>query len=98
MFFLLFQAGIIEEMMEDTMEMMADDDELEEDVQNAVDQILNEVMSGKISKVPAVPEASISLPEPGTGTVPVEPEPEEEEEEVEEDLEEMQSRLQALRS
>jgi len=94
----MMKAGIIEEMMEDTMEMMADDDELEEDVQNAVDQILNEVMSGKISKVPAVPEASISLPEPGTGTVPVEPEPEEEDEEVEEDLEEMQSRLQALRS
>ena len=80
------------------MEMMEDDDELEEDVQNAVDQILNEAVSGKISKPKLVPEASISLPEPGTGTVPVEPEPEEEEEEVEEDLEEMQSRLQALRS
>ena len=98
-FFSLFQAGIIEEMMEDTMEMMEDDDELEEDVQNAVDQILNEAVSGKISKPKLVPEASISLPEVGTGTVPVEPEPEEEEEqEVEEDLEEMQSRLQALRS
>ena len=80
------------------MEMMEDDDELEEDVQNAVDQILNEAISGKISKIPAVPEASISLPEVGTDTVPVEPEPEEEREEVEEDLEEMQSRLQALRS
>jgi len=95
----MMKAGIIEEMMEDTMEMMEDDDELEEDVQNAVDQILNEAVSGKISKPKLVPEASISLPEVGTGTVPVEPEPEEEEEqEVEEDLEEMQSRLQALRS
>ena len=80
-------------MMEDTMEMY-EDDELEEDVQQEVDKVLAEIMSGKISKVPAVPEASIDLPEPSKEEVNVE----EEEAEVEDDLEEMQSRLQALRS
>ena len=81
--------------MEDTMEMY-EDDELEEDVQQEVDKVLAEIMSGKISKVPAVPEASIDLPEPSKEEVNVEEE--EAEAEVEDDLEEMQSRLQALRS
>merc|ERR1712001_442739 len=55
----MMKAGIIEEMMDDTMEMLEDDDELEEDVQKEVDKVLNEIMSGKISKAPMVPEASI---------------------------------------
>merc|ERR1711993_171379 len=90
----MMKAGIIEEMMDDTMEMLEDDDELEEDVQKEVDKVLNEIMSGKISKAPMVPEASIDIPEPSKE----EPNVEEEEAEVEEDLEETQSRLQALRS
>ena len=92
----VFQAGIIEEMMEDTMESLEDQDELEEDVQQEVDKVISEIMSGKISKMPAAPEASIDLPEPSKDEL--EPEKEEEEAEVEDDLEEMQSRLQALRS
>lgn len=82
--------------MDDTMEMLDDDTELDEDVQKEVDKVLDEIMSGKLSKAPAAPEASIRLPEPGSEELN---NPEEEEEaEVEEDLEEMQSRLQALRS
>merc|ERR1712001_215867 len=55
----MMKAGIIEEMMDDTMEMLEDDDELEEEVQTQVDQVIAEIMSGKISKAPMVPEASI---------------------------------------
>ncbi len=68
-------------------------DELEEDVQNEVDKILSELTldeSAKISKAPAAPEASLQLPEPEKDL--------EEDNEVEGELEEMESRLQALRS
>ena len=43
-----FQAGIIEEMLEDTMESMDDQEELEDAAQEEVDKILFEVTSGKI--------------------------------------------------
>lgn len=88
----MMKAGIIEEMMEDALETL-DDDELEEDVQEEVDKVIAEIMTGKVSKAAAVPEASIVLPEPSKEEL----QPEEPEEE-EEDLEEMQERLQALRS
>ena len=42
------QAGIIEEMMEDTLEMVGDDDELEEAAQEEVDKVLWELTAGKI--------------------------------------------------
>ena len=94
-----FQAGIMEEMMEDTMESLEPED-LEEDIQLEVDKILGELTADKSSKVkPGIKtQDSIRLPEvPGSSTIRDE-EPAEEEEEVEEDLAEMQSRLQALRS
>ena len=45
--FCLFQAGLLEEMLEDTFEGMEDQDELEEAAQDEVDKILFEVTSGK---------------------------------------------------
>lgn len=92
----MMKAGIIEEMMEDTFESLEDQDELEDDVQNEVDKVISEIMAGKISKMPAAPEASIDLPEPSREEL--EPKEEEEPEAEEEDLEEMAQRLQALRS
>ena len=89
----------MEEMMEDTMESLEPED-LEEDIQLEVDKILSELTADKSSKVkPGIKvQDSIRLPEvPGASTIRDE-EPAEEEEEVEEDLAEMQSRLQALRS
>ena len=89
----------MEEMMEDTMESLEPED-LEEDIQLEVDKILGELTADKSSKVkPGIKtQDSIRLPEvPGSSTIRDE-EPAEEEEEVEEDLAEMQSRLQALRS
>ena len=89
--FSFVKAGIIEEMMEDTMEMVEDVEELEEDVQKEVDKILHEITSDKIKGAPKIPETPIDLPEPEQEeeTVP---------EETEEELEEMRERLQALRS
>ena len=82
--------------MEDALDPLEDQDDLDEDVQQEVDNVIAEIMSGKVSKAPAAPEASIVLPEPSKEEL--NPEVEEEEAEVEDDLEEMQSRLQALRS
>jgi len=85
----MMKAGIIEEMLEDTMEGLGDEEELEEEVQGEVDKILAELTDGKLGEAPTVPEGSLAGPS--------KPQAEEEEEE-EDDLEEMQSRLQALRS
>ena len=41
------QAGIIEEMMEDTMESLDDQDELEEEAQEEVDKVLFEITAGQ---------------------------------------------------
>ena len=41
------QMGIIEEMMEDTMESIDDQDDLEEEAQEEVDKILFEITKGK---------------------------------------------------
>merc|ERR1711976_1040950 len=60
----MMKAGIIEEMMEDTFEALDDQDELEDDVQQEVDKVISEIMAGKLSKMPAAPEASLVLPEP----------------------------------
>ncbi|TRY78428.1 hypothetical protein TCAL_06905 [Tigriopus californicus] len=90
----MMKAGIIEEMMDDTMESLEDGEDMEESVQLEVDKVLSEVLADTnqaLSKAGRVPEASIDLPEP------VEDE-EEAKVEVEEDLEEMQERLQALRN
>jgi len=91
------KAGIIEEMVEDTMEMMEDTDELEDDVQTEVDKVLNELTTDVGKKLASAPkvsaEASISLPEPGEVELEAE-----DGDEVQEDLDEMQERLQALKS
>jgi len=87
----MMKAGIIEEMLDDTMEGLGDEEELEEEVQSEVDKILAELTDGKLGEAPTVPEGSLA----GPSKPQVE---EEEEEEEEDDLEEMQSRLQALRS
>merc|ERR1712004_457860 len=85
----MMKAGIIEEMLEDTMEGLGDEEELEEEVQGEVDKILAELTNGKLGEAPKVPEGSLASPS--------QPQQVEEEEE-DDDLEDMQSRLQALRS
>ena len=88
----------MEEMMEDAMGDTLDPEDLEEDIQLEVDKVLSEITADKNVKVkPALKtQDTLNLPEAGSATL--RDEPEEEEPEVEEDLAEMQERLQALRS
>ena len=62
----MMKAGVIEEMIEATFEAIDNPEELEEDVQQAVDNILYELTMGvkdKMAKAPQAPDASIALPE-----------------------------------
>nr|CAG4649721.1 EOG090X0EF4 [Scapholeberis mucronata]SVE93906.1 EOG090X0EF4 [Scapholeberis mucronata] len=83
----MMKAGIIEEMLEDTLEGLEDTEELEEAAQQEVDKVLWEITAGQLGKAPAAVTDSLPVSEP-VGAVADE----------EEDLEEMQSRLQALKS
>ncbi|XP_071510975.1 charged multivesicular body protein 3-like [Diadema antillarum] len=85
------KAGIIEEMMEDTFESL--DDVEEEATQEEIDKILFEVTAGKLSAAP-----SVSDEVPGGAEAAAAGPESEEEEEAEGDLQEMQARLEALRS
>uniref|UniRef100_A0A8C8GY13 Charged multivesicular body protein 3 n=2 Tax=Oncorhynchus TaxID=8016 RepID=A0A8C8GY13_ONCTS len=79
---------IREEMLEDTFESM-EDDEMEEAAEAEVDRILFEITAGALGKAPS--KVTDALPE-------MEPPAAASEDESEEDIEEMQSRLAALRS
>lgn len=90
----MMKAGIIEEMMEDTFESMEDTEEMEEAAAAEVDKVLWELTEGKLGEAPLPPDASVRDPVASTSKVAVN----EDEEEDEEDLKEMQNRLEALRS
>ncbi|XP_077283928.1 vacuolar protein sorting 24 [Arctopsyche grandis] len=86
----MMKAGIIEEMLDETMDSLEDTEEMEEEAQSEVDKILWELTQGKLGEAPAPPVASENTPIPTTSHV--------HDKEEEEDLDEMQSRLEALRS
>ncbi|XP_047489208.1 charged multivesicular body protein 3-like isoform X1 [Penaeus chinensis] len=88
----MMKAGIIEEMLEDTMESM-EPEELEEEAQEEIDKVLWEITAGELGKAPAT--VSDALPSEPTGAEAL---PQDSEEEAEEDMEEMRTRLEALRS
>ena len=46
-----FQAGIIEEMLEDTFESLEDQEELDEAAQEEVDKVLFEITAGKLEEL-----------------------------------------------
>ncbi|OWR41375.1 charged multivesicular body protein 3 [Danaus plexippus] len=81
----MMKAGIIEEMLDDTMSNLEDEEEMEEAAQSEVDKVLWELTQGKLGEAPAPPTAEA----PSTSKEP---------EEDETELDEMQSRLEALRS
>merc|ERR1712025_1292677 len=85
----MMKAGIIEEMMEDTMETVTEADDMEEEANEEIDKVLYELTAGKLGEAPAA--VKDTLPAPVA-------EPEVADEESEDDMEEMQNRLQALRS
>jgi len=82
----MMKAGIIEEMIEDSFESLEEDD-LEEAAQEEVDKILWEVTSGVLGQ--AAPVASNELPSEPVGATAASDD---------EDISEMQARLEALRS
>ena len=85
----MMKAGIIEEMLDDTMEGFTEEESLEEAAQEEIDKIILELTTGKLTDAPAAVK----------DTLPAQESREEEEVEEEgEELEEMQSRLEALRS
>merc|ERR1719500_2050119 len=85
----MMKAGIIEEMLEDTMETVTESEEVEE-AQEQIDKILFELTTGKLGAAPSVVKET--LPSPASASR------EKEEESEEEDMEEMKTRLEALRS
>ena len=85
----MMKAGVIEEMLEDTMEGLDAEEEMEEAAQEEIDKIILELTTGKLGEAPSAVKDTL----PATESVV-----KEEEEESEEELEEMQSRLEALRS
>lgn len=85
----MMKAGIIEEMLDETFEDMEDTEEMEEAAQNEIDKVLFEITEGKIGEAP-LPPTDTEVKEKPTST--------EEPEEDEQEIEEMQSRLAALKS
>ncbi|XP_036407867.1 charged multivesicular body protein 3 [Megalops cyprinoides] len=87
----MMKAGIIEEMLEDTFDSMEDEEEMEEAAEAEVDKILFEITAGALGKAPSKVTDALPEVEPQGATAASE-------DEAEEDIEEMQSRLEALRS
>ena len=87
----MMKAGILEEMLDDTMEGFNESEDLEEAAQEEIDKIILELTTGKLTDAPAA--LRDSLPTQETQEVVEQEDPESEGE-----LEEMQSRLEALRS
>uniref|UniRef100_A0A8C7RB85 Charged multivesicular body protein 3 n=1 Tax=Oncorhynchus mykiss TaxID=8022 RepID=A0A8C7RB85_ONCMY len=79
------------EMLEDTFESMEDDDEMEEAAEAEVDKILFEITAGALGKAPSKVTDALPEMEPPAAAAASE-------DESEEDIEEMHSRLAALRS
>ncbi|KAK7109624.1 charged multivesicular body protein 3-like [Littorina saxatilis] len=89
----MMKAGILEEMLEDTMDVM-DDDDLEEAADGEVEKVLFELTAGELGKAPAAVEDSLPAEAMGATAGPSHVE----EEEEEDDMTAMQARLEALRS
>lgn len=84
----MMKAGILEEMIDETMESLEDSEEIEEEAQGEVDKVLWELTDGALGIAPSVPQSLPASKEPAQA----------EGSEEEEDLDEMRSRLEALRS
>lgn len=89
----MMKAGIIEEMIDDTMESVLDTDELEEEAEGEVEKILFQVTQGAMGKAPAAGEDTLPEHEPIGATAGTTADSDEEEE-----MDDMKARLEALRS
>ncbi|EAT40780.1 AAEL007509-PA [Aedes aegypti] len=89
----MMKAGIIEEMIDETMESLEDVEEMEEEAQKEIDKVLWEITAGKLGEAPAAPMAAPAKEGEASGVASVA-----DAEDDEDDMKDMQSRLQALRS
>lgn len=87
----MMKAGIIEEMLDETMDSIEDSEDMEDEADEEVDKILWEVTAGQLGTAPAVVTETPGSVVPSTST-------EEEPQEDDKELEEMKNRLQSLRS
>ncbi|XP_068154041.1 charged multivesicular body protein 3 [Drosophila tropicalis] len=96
----MMKAGIIEEMLDETMDSIEETEELEEEAAKEVDKVLWEITDGKLGEAPLPPEATPTTASTSTpARVPVaEAVADDDDEDEGEDLKEMQSRLASLRS
>ncbi|KYN40837.1 Charged multivesicular body protein 3 [Trachymyrmex septentrionalis] len=85
----MMKAGIIEEMLDETMDSIEDSEDMEDEADEEVDKILWEVTAGQLGTAPAVVTEN-----PGIASTSAEEETEDDDKE----LEEMKTRLQSLRS
>ncbi|KAL1501103.1 hypothetical protein ABEB36_006491 [Hypothenemus hampei] len=85
----MMKAGIIEEMLDETFEDIEDGEDMEEAAQTEIDKVLYEITEGKIGEAPLPPSEPADKVQEKRNEV---------EEEDETELEEMQSRLAALKS
>jgi len=91
----MMKAGVIEEMLDDTMEGLNEEEDMEEAAQDEIDKIILELTTGKLGEAPNAVKDTLPAP----AAVPAaKANVTEEEEESEGELEEMQNRLEALRS
>lgn len=90
----MMKAGLIEEMVEDAFEGMDDQDELEEEAQEEVDKILWELTAGQIGQAPDAVRDSLPVP-PAKAKAAAAAALDSDDEE---DVSQMQERLEALRS
>ncbi|XP_060591967.1 charged multivesicular body protein 3-like [Ruditapes philippinarum] len=85
----MMKAGIIEEMLEDTMEGLEDSDEMEEAAQEEVDKVLYELTAGELGKAPtAVTDTLPAMKEPEGATAAT----------SDDEAEDLMAKLEALRS
>lgn len=91
--FELMRAGVIEEMVEDTLPQEEDLLEEDEEAEGEVDKVLGEILKGKMEKtgtMPVAPPQQVEEPQPAAE--------EEDEEDMEATMDQMRDRLEALRS
>ena len=90
----MMKAGIIEEMLEDSMENVTESEDMENEAQEEVDKILFELTTGKLGSAPSAVKETLPSPTPASASS----EREKEVESEDDDMEEMKTRLEALRS
>ena len=93
----MMKAGIIEEMVQETLDSVEDSEEIEDEADQEIEKVLWEITEGKIGEAPEPPKGTAQLPEKKADVV-AHVEEEGDSSTDEEDLQEMRNSLAKLRS